>query len=80
MTPKRKTVRVRIAVGVDPRGHWHAYGDDEESDAEMYEDATWDGATIHWVEADVPIPEPPPDETVIEGTVEPVKPKRKVNR
>lgn len=63
-----KTVRVRIAVSVDPDGVWNSCGWSEGSDADKsglaFEEQAYGGA-LHWVEADVPIPEP----TTIEGEV-----------
>lgn len=63
-----KTIRVRIAVAVQPDGVWCASGDSSFTD-------TWskgaalhaldDGAVAVWVEADVPLPET----AVVEGRV-----------
>ncbi len=58
-----KTVRVRIAVAVDEHGNYHAAGwsgsKDEhigETASEFFESA--EGAeAVHFVEADVPLPE-----------------------
>ena len=63
-----KTVTVRIAVGVAPGGQWNAYGNyANEYDlhacnaSEIWNNETgeWcDGVQVHWVTAEVPIPEP----------------------
>lgn len=62
-----RTVRVRIAVAVQPDGYWHAYGDSKAGDND---NRHWAGyalprAAIHWVEADVPLP----SEATVEGEV-----------
>jgi hypothetical protein len=73
--PSGETVRVRIAVAVDDRGWWAAFGtgcqhgnqDDDSMKAEA--DTSGMGREVwHFIEADMPIPakvEP----QVIEGTV-----------
>lgn len=70
MSDKPKTVRVRIAVAVNEHGHWNASGYFKWNKGEARETALEGldepGAeTIHYVEADVPIPAP----QTIEGTV-----------
>ena len=55
-----RTVRVRIAVAVDPAGNWGAVGHIDAEPREAQEHAirsVIDGACVHWVEADVPVPE-----------------------
>lgn len=66
-----KTVRVRIAVAVTESGDWSACGgkgmlDEDCRSAAL--DGLGDGDidSVHWIVADVPIPE----STQIEGTVE----------
>lgn len=64
-----KTVRVRIAVAVCPNGEWQARGDsthtDEESKDIIYMCDLPTGETWHFIEADIPLPEP----QTIEGEV-----------
>lgn len=71
-----KTKRVRIAVAVTASGAWNSVGwsssksgaPTEIADSEKRSYAVEpldEDATVHWVEADIPIPE----ETTIEGTV-----------
>lgn len=59
-----KTVKVKIAVAVDETGGWCAFGrggwteDETKSDAvEFLRSRGW-SCVLHWIEADVPIPEP----------------------
>ncbi len=68
--PKKKTVRVRIAVAVGADGQWNSSGWSGESatdDAmegialDPMEDAI---VNMHWVEADVPLPS---EATTVEG-------------
>lgn len=61
------TIRVRIAVGIDERGEWEAYGNQGYTDKQTLAQSgigEW-GRAIVWVEADVPLPVAP----TIEGTV-----------
>lgn len=70
------TVRVRIAVGVDARGVWCAYGWSSEQGrqatdeqmagnvADMIDQSVTQYAT-HYIEADVPLPE----STTVKGEV-----------
>ena len=68
------TVRVRIAVAVDPTGHWSSAGwsrDDgsREEDGSLMDlavDNVGQGESRCWVEADVPLPLVP---QTIQGTV-----------
>jgi len=56
-----KTVKVRIAVAVDPSGEWSATGWHEASDELMMEcarDSVADGEALYWLEAELAIPEP----------------------
>lgn len=61
--PQPKTVRVRIAVSVDSRGHWNAAGvsgsgSDELMRAAVLDDELLSGETVvHFIEATVPLPE-----------------------
>jgi len=68
-----KTVRVRIAMTVDPDGGWRSagwkesgYGDEERDMRDCVEENADDMAKFYWIEADVPIPEA---ESVIQGEV-----------
>ena len=77
-TPKdKKTVRVRIAVFVNDKGQWAAAGysggDDENSRivaCDLTADFSGDQDEWHWIEADVPLPEPEQPKT-IEGEMMP---------
>lgn len=70
-----ETVRVRIAVGVDPKGNWqaHGYKGASEADAIGFALEVWDseiddhasGVVTHWIEADIPLPAP----QTVEGRV-----------
>lgn len=76
-TNECKTVRVRIAVAVDTKGKWSACG--WKSDGKQYDKEARDSAidglyndgsyNVHWIEADVPVPQ----ETMIEGTATPAE-------
>lgn len=64
------TVRVRIAVAVDADAEWSAAGAAGANDSDTVIEAAYNlpkglAAGVHWVEADIPIPEP----TTIEGSV-----------
>lgn len=74
-----KTVRVRIAVAVDANGHWSSSGwypslSEHREEARILrtaiENLDSDECVTHWIEADVPIPEP----KTIEGNVKPCQP------
>ena len=55
-----KTVRVRIAVAVDPDGFWSANGwagSNEKVHMERACDTVGEGEARYWLEADLPIPE-----------------------
>lgn len=63
-----KTVRVRIAVAVDEKCQWKAYGHWNAFDVDMTQQANLyvrHRQHVVFVEADVPVPESP----VIEGEV-----------
>jgi hypothetical protein len=69
-----KTVKVRIAVAVDPEGDWNATGwrgrDGEPVDEEAMEivaDNLNPGERRFWVEAELPVPER--DAVTIQGAV-----------
>ncbi len=60
-----KTVKVRIAVAVDPSGRWNASGwltrDGKNAEGEAMDiaiDGVNEGEAKYWVEAELPIPEP----------------------
>lgn len=57
-----KTVKVRIAVAVWAYGGWAAMGEDGRADdlvlASFEEDYDPKPSVIHWVTAEVPIPQP----------------------
>ncbi len=73
-----KTVRVRIAVLINADGQWGAGGgnvggpmDDDNAATHAgyhFEDVPENHDTLHWIEADVPVPEKAPAQT-IEGKV-----------
>jgi anti-sigma factor RsiW len=55
-----KTVKIRIAVAVDPTGDWNAYGGGSMKDKDAMEFATEvlaDGETRFWLTAELPVPE-----------------------
>ncbi len=54
-----KTVRVRVAVGVDARGVWSAIGDCSFPDDDMAARLFMEDSRITFIEADVPLPEKP---------------------
>ena len=62
-------VRVRIAVAVNSKCEWAAFGFSKNTDKEMKEavfvDDMAEGEQFHWIEADVPVPQ----EQIIEGEV-----------
>jgi len=58
-----KTVKVRIAVAVDPCGNWNASGwlnpDGQIAEGEAMDiaiDGVNEGASKYWVEAELPVP------------------------
>ena len=56
---KPLTVKVRIAVAVDPSGDWSAAGhrDATWKDVDYILDGVGNGEARYWVEAELPIPE-----------------------
>jgi hypothetical protein len=68
-----KTVRVRIAVCVDDKGAWSAFGCNDRDDKYRSEvardnhcpDHHITSEQLHFVEADIPLPEP----ATVEGSV-----------
>jgi len=64
MTPK--TVKVRIAVGIDKDGDWEACGNSVLQDQEKENRCSWSRSVTHWIEAEIPIPE----SQTIDGRVE----------
>lgn len=66
-----KTIRVRIAVAVDSRGHWNAAGvsgsgSDDLMRAAVLDDELLGGeAVVHFIEATIPLPE----SVTVEGEV-----------
>jgi hypothetical protein len=68
-TQPPRTVRVRILVATDDKGHWTSAGYDSGS-SEDNDPRSWiaiddlsEVMRYHWVEADVPLPEP--EQTII---------------
>jgi hypothetical protein len=65
------SVKVRIAVAVNSRGGWHAYGEDGQTDSERAAEAlAWltdgsDPCRVSFVEAEIPLP----THATIQGTV-----------
>ena len=66
------TVRVRVACFVPHDGEWRACGAQGYDDDSVAEDAEretgWKPGRLTWVEASVPLPEPP---ATVEGSVTP---------
>lgn len=71
-----KTVKVRIAVAVDPEGKWQAHGwqprpDHVQRDAKFMQDTAREdleyGEAMYWIEAELPVPEA----QTVQGTVTP---------
>ena len=56
--PPPNTVKVRIAVAVDPRGLWNCNGWQGAADAQVVESLDADGDRVTWITAHVPLPEP----------------------
>ena len=55
-----KTVKVRIAVAVDPDGDWHACGWSGSSDETMMRtavDTIAEGERRYWIEAELEVPD-----------------------
>ena len=56
-----KTVKVRIAVAVDPDGNWNAYGwtDADGVAMELALEGVASGEARYWVTAELPVPPAP---------------------
>lgn len=69
MSETPRTVRVRIAVAVTEIGHWNASGFYDWDDAEAVDEVGGPLAglatTVHFIEADIPLPQP----LTIQGSV-----------
>jgi len=67
-----KTVKVKIAVSVDPTGDWFSAGWKGASEEEMHSytiDGLENGESRYWLEAELPVPEAPTiHPTVTEAT------------
>lgn len=67
--PQGKTVKVKVAVGVEPTGKWNAFGWAGGTDAEKMEltvEPLDTGEARFWLTADLPLPE----EMTVEAEVE----------
>lgn len=69
-----RTVKVRIAVAVDPEGDWNAVAWSDKgvsaSDGDMMDiacDTVLDGEARYWVEVELPVPDRTP--VTLSGTV-----------
>lgn len=72
--PVPQYATVRIAVAINPQGHWRTCGNAALPDKTVLgilRSATED--TVVWVTASVPIPEPKPLDPEIRGVIEAVK-------
>lgn len=60
--PEQKTVRVRIAVAIGDDGQWNCCGwrgcADEDARGIASDTLESEQFVIHWVEADIPVPQP----------------------
>lgn len=71
-----KTVKVRIAVAIDSKGNWNACGWPDQKDKGEMAGIALDSLpgdpyeVVHWVEADVPIPESLTVQGAVVGRVE----------
>jgi hypothetical protein len=57
-----KTIKVRVAVAIDPSGKWNALGWSGECDYVIMRDCVEhleEGEARYWLEAELPIPEVP---------------------
>lgn len=55
-----KTVKVRIAVAVDPEGEWNSCGWSKSDDKDCRSiaiEGVAPGEVLYWLEADLPLPE-----------------------
>lgn len=51
------TVKVRVAVAIEPNGRWSATGDWNASDEHNIENLGANGAyALHWIEMEYPVP------------------------
>jgi hypothetical protein len=71
---EQKTVRVRILLAVETSGEWSAFGG--QPDGPDSPELLWGGtlgpyATLHWIEADVPVPVPVAELPAISGIAVP---------
>jgi len=67
---EQKTMRVRIAVAVDSRGLWSAYGCNNlptETAIKFVQDDLGRLGFVSFIEAEVPIPEQTIEGTVVDG-------------
>jgi len=73
-----RTIKVRIAVAVDPDGNWNSYGCNKHSTSfddynkfamELASEAVSEGEARFWIEAELPIPESVVVENVIVSPV-----------
>lgn len=57
-----KTLKVKIALEIDPEGNWHAYGyPNAESWMEAMDSFDFlDNSVRYWIEAEVPVPDAEP--------------------
>jgi hypothetical protein len=70
------TIKVRIAVAVDPQGRWYCYGSGDreknyiENHDQLLETTTFDtigpSESLYWLTAELPVPEPQEITAVIE--------------
>lgn len=69
-----KTVKVRIAVAVDPKGAWNASGWSGATNKVAMDcavDVVESGEARYWLEAELPIPEPQEVQAVVTQEVKP---------
>jgi hypothetical protein len=54
-----RTVKIRVAVSVDPEGHWYAVGYANADEKHLREscDELDPGEAHYWLEAELPVPE-----------------------
>mgnify|MGYP005705716557 CR=1 FL=1 len=78
MAARANTIRVKIAVAVDPDGDWNSSGWRDGSPEGMiaFASGPFDSSQVTWVEADVPIPDPPVSEQAAQGTTAPAERRR----
>lgn len=69
-----KTVRVRIAVAVDPAGEWNAVGwsrDELEEGPGLASEGVAEGERVYWVEAELEVPVVVQAESIEADKIEP---------